>query len=191
MKRVTKYLITALCFLTLALYSCGGKDVDDDNGEDTVQCGIGPIEPSGTTPEPCQTEFQPRCPATPPENAQPIFAIATCSFGKDEKECTPIPLPICLASEIPLIHLNLVNPNPGVPIGCAGHLLIDVHPTSNGGAEIHWEGQEIDPQTCNQIGPAIKGTTNLSGPCCQRFVDIHYPEQDFTFRLLVQMDWQD
>lgn len=171
----------------------------DDKGEDTVwtlQCGIGPIEPGevGGEPagdEPPQPQFQPRCPAVPPENVQPIFALATCSFGKDEKECTPIPVSQSLGSEIPQIHFNLINPNPGVQIGCAGDLFVTVLSTSNGGAEISWEGLEKDPQTCNQIGPDLTGSTTLPGPCCHRSIDIHYPEQDFTFRVLVQMDWED
>jgi len=162
-----------------------------DDSADNLQCGIGPIEAPETTGEPSQSPFQPRCPAAPSENAQPIFALATCGFGKDEKECTPIPVPESPAPEIPGVHFNLVNPNPGVPVGCAGELLMSVLSTGNGGAEIRWEGQEKDPQTCNQIGPDLTGSSELPGPCCQRFVDIHYPEQDFTFRVLVQMDWQD
>ena len=164
-----------------------------DKGEDTsgnLMCGIGPVEPRGATGEDSETQLQPRCPMTPSENAQPIFALATCSFGKDEKECIPIPVQTAL-SGMPGLHFNLINPNSGIPPGCAGELFISVLSTSNGGAEIRWEGQEKDPQTCDQTGPDITGSTELPGPCCQRFVDIHYPEQDFTFRVLVQMDWQD
>ena len=179
-------------------YACGHPntygysmpDKSDDTGEN-LQCGIGPIESPETTGEPSQTQFQPRCPTTPSENAQPIFALATCSFGKDEKDCTTVPVPENYLSGIPGGHFNLIDPNPGVPPGCAGELLMSVLSTSNGGAEIRWEGQEKDPQTCNQIGPDLTGSTTLPCPCCQRIVDIHYPEQDFTFRVLVQMDWQD
>jgi hypothetical protein len=67
---------------------------------------------------------------------------------------------------------------------------VDVRATPDGGARFLWDAQELDPATCKPIGPEMEREQLLEGPCCSRQVDVYFPINDLTARVVVRTDWQ-
>jgi hypothetical protein len=106
--------------------------------------------------------------------------VHTCAFGTDETACTPV-----LASEAPRnvidMHFTLVNPNAPAQ-GCAGEFHLGVNAPRNW--HLIWHAREQDPATCAQIGEEMSGDQLLDE--VQNGVDAHFPQGDFTFRVVVR-----
>lgn len=104
------------------------------------------------------------------------YDVATCSFGATESACSPTSLPD-MPREWFVGSLALVNPNPGVPLGCTGTVDIEVR-----SGEVHWHATELDAASCQQVGAAQEGSGEIGDGFA---VDIAFPQGDFTFRLAV------
>jgi hypothetical protein len=69
-------------------------------------------------------------------------------------------------------------------------MTLDVRPTEDGGVHVLWDAQEFDPVTCRATGAEQQGEALLSGPCCDRTLDVHLPRNNLTARVEVRSDWQ-
>jgi hypothetical protein len=91
-----------------------------------------------------------------------------------------------------IVSLTLANLDRGPDRSCpmAGEITIDARATDNGGARLAWDAQEFDATTCAAVGPKQEGEVSVSGPCCNRTLDVYFPKGDVTARLDVRTDWQ-
>jgi hypothetical protein len=152
------------------------------------QCGLGPITVSPNARD-CAT-VAPQCPAQRPPDARTLLTFATCGFGSNEQSCTPVLNPVC-PRDSQVVAMSLVNPNrrDQGPCGFAAVVHINGQATSDGGATILWDAQEVD-DACQSIGPELEGSARVDGPCCERSFDIFLPRGKFTFRVVFRTDWQ-
>lgn len=116
--------------------------------------------------------------------------VATCSFTGRDAECQSIQLPGCPTGTRRVVSLLLANLVAVGPCVAAGEMTLDARPTENGGVHVLWDAQEFDPITCRATGAEQKGEMSLSGPCCDRSLDVYLPLHNLTARVQVRSDWQ-
>ena len=177
----------AMLLVVLLCLTCGGTPTGPGGGN-FGQCGLGPIIVSPNARE-C-TPVAPQCPAQRPPDARTLLTFATCSFGSNEQSCSLVPNPVC-PRDFQIVSMDLVNPNLRGPGACVipATVHLDARATSNGGATVEWDAQEFG-DACGPVGPQLKGSVQVDGPCCERSFDIFLPQGKFTFRVVFRTDWQ-
>ena len=111
------------------------------------------------------------------------FSVATCSFGLSATACSPILVPDGPRKSWEL-SFTVVNPNPGVPAGCAGTVDLSVNSPRSGPGVMVWEAMEQDPSAqCAQVGETMRGMEHLDGA---HTVDVRFSKGQFTFRMVVR-----
>lgn len=88
--------------------------------------------------------------------------------------------------------MTLVNPNmdESHPCFAGGEMQVGIASTTTGGATVQWRAHEWDSVTCSVVGPEINGSDVVTGPCCERAIDVLFPAGKFIVRMVVRTDWQ-
>ena len=169
---------------------CGGSSAPTPPRDLPRGCALGPIPISTSGPDACTT-LSPRCPRPRPPAARTLVWVGTCSSSGRTGACEAIQLPGCPTdSKIAALRLVNLKRNDSRPCPSAGKMRVDVRATPDGGARFLWDAQEPDPATCKPTRPEMEGEQLLEGPCCSRQVDVYFPINDLTARVVVRTDWQ-
>ena len=113
------------------------------------------------------------------DDGSSAYHVATCSFGSAATTCTPIRVPDSPRDWFEL-SFTVIDPNPGVPAGCAGTVELEVNTAATGSGQLRWHSQELDAATCAEVGQPVEGSGAIEGG---RIVDLAFPQAGFTFRV--------
>jgi hypothetical protein len=171
---------------------CGDRSPVEPTPPGRGICGLGPIAlPTNRSPNepPCDPIF-PGCPRAKPADARTLIVLSSCPIGANQTSCPPVQEPFCPRSEYGL-HARVVNPNR--PTVCTGDVFMRINATPEGGARIQWYAQEKTDAPgggCQNVGQEFEGEVVVEGPCCERILDIRFPNGNFTSRWIFRTDWQ-
>lgn len=177
-----------------------GQDVELDAGPEIVDastsayatlstvCQSGPFPRDDLFPEGCDPNPAPECPTAPSAGAVPVMLVATCAYGRDETGCEPISGGNCPSLTGVFYDFNLINPNPGAPIGCWARAHLFLEPNASGGVHVEYGGYPMRNEDCAPLG-IVESELDIENMCCEQIIDLHFPHGEFTFRMAVRVDW--
>lgn len=155
-------------------------------------CAVGPFPVLTSGPEPCPG-LGSRCPQPRPQDAKALIWVLSCMYREGQPGCEPsAPMVPGCPRDAYAPFMTLVNPNRDElhPCFSGGDMRVVIAATATGGATVQWSAHERDAVSCSFVGPEITGSDVVTGPCCERMIDVRFPAGKFFVRMVVRTDWQ-